>query len=177
MVGSGVAAAGSPSLTLGAAGVDSAGADSFAGADSLGVLEDSGAACVSGAAFASDPEPASFGAPEVLGWLDSEECADSDSDEPACGDEAGGLSGVWVVAVCAARFTAALASLFLVVAALAVRPGNAWAAASANTPVRTTLPATSMRLIRASRRRASSRTPAWFASFMHRVWSIPLRIR
>ena len=110
MVGSGVAAAGSPSLTLGAAGVDSAGADSFAGADSLGVLEDSGAACVCRERLlASDPEPASLGAPEVLGWLDSEECADSDSDEPACGDEAGGLSGVWVVAVFAARFAAALA--------------------------------------------------------------------
>ena len=38
-------------------------------------------------------------------------------------------------------------------------PGNALAAASANTPVRTTLPAISQRLARCSRRRAASR--AW----------------
>lgn len=171
-----MAAEGSPSLTLGA--------DSVAGADPLDAL-DSGAGWVSGAAFVSGDELASLDrlpSLEALGRLDSADELDSlgaaELSAWACGTDAGGLSWLAVVLVWVVCCLATFAPPCLAVARVdAVRPGNAWAAASAKTAVSATLPATSMRLIRASLRLASSRTPAWFAGFMQRVWCVPLRIR
>ena len=119
---------------------------------------------------------------ELLGRLDSAEELDSlgaaELSARACGAEAGGLSDLvvaleWVVCC----FVTFAPPRLMVVRVDGVRPGNAWAAASANTPVSATLPAMSMRLMRESLRLASSRTPAWSADFMQRVWCVPLRIR
>jgi hypothetical protein len=65
----------------------------------------------------------------------------------ACGAWAGGCSGCvvvldWLPTCARVRFT------LLVDAAFLALPGNACAAASANAPVTTTLPAISQRLIR-----------------------------
>jgi hypothetical protein len=116
-----------------------AGGDSCVGVVSLDVVDScAGAGSLSGA----DSGEAAGGS--------CEGAADSGEDEAsvlACGGSAGGRSECVVVVDGALACAPDRFALFAEVVSV-VLPGKAFAAASASTPVRTTLPATSQRLIR-----------------------------
>jgi hypothetical protein len=96
-----------------------------------------------------------------------------DDSWPASGAFAGGSTGL---ADPAEELVDPVPEPALGLAALALPwPGNALAAASANTPVSATLPAISHRLTLRSLRIAASRSIGLLALVMHRVWDALLR--
>jgi hypothetical protein len=129
----------------------SAGGGSRVGAGSVAVLDSCAGAdsCAGGDSRAGAGSRAGSGSGAVVAscagaWDSGEEVGSL----VACGACAGGCSGLVVDVLEAPPGCTPERFAWLPEAALAVLPGNACAAASANTPVRTTLPATSQRLIR-----------------------------